>query len=97
MPDSTIKKPNHGHLTLWICIAIVAAIVIALLLPKFSMSMHLGGEIFLRLLKMIVVPLVITSVLSGILGLGDVRKLGNLAWRQLPIISAQPSWQSPSG
>ena len=76
MPDSTIKKPNHGHLTLWICIAIVAAIVIALLFPKFSMSMHLGGEIFLRLLKMIVVPLVITSVLSGILGLGDVRKLG---------------------
>ncbi|MFG0332824.1 MAG: dicarboxylate/amino acid:cation symporter [Maioricimonas sp. JB049] len=35
-----------------------------------------GGDIFLRLLKMMVVPLVIVSVMSGILGLGDVRKLG---------------------
>lgn len=74
--STTPKKPKHGHLTLWICIAIVAAIAIALVLPRFAMKMHLGGEIFLRLLKMIVVPLVITSVLNGILGLGDVRKLG---------------------
>lgn len=70
------KKPNHGRLTLWICISIVAAIAAALLVPHLAMKLHLGGEIFLRLLKMIVVPLVITSVLSGILGLGDVRKLG---------------------
>ena len=36
----------------------------------------MGGEIFLRLLKMMVVPLVVTSVMSGILGMGDIRKLG---------------------
>lgn len=38
--------------------------------------LRLGGEIFLRLLKMLVVPLVVASVMAGILGLGDVRKLG---------------------
>ncbi len=38
--------------------------------------LRLGGEIFLRVLKMLVVPLVIASVMAGILGLGDVRKLG---------------------
>jgi len=69
-------EPKHGSLTLWICISIVAAVAAALLVPQLAMKLHLGGEIFLRLLKMIVVPLVITSVLSGILGLGDVRKLG---------------------
>jgi Na+/H+-dicarboxylate symporter len=74
--SSNFPKPKNGHLTLWICIAIVAAIIISLFLPRFAMKLHLGGEIFLRLLKMIVVPLVITSVLNGILGLGDVRKLG---------------------
>ena len=40
------------------------------------MKVHIGGELFLRMLKMVVVPLVVTSVLSGILGMGDVRKLG---------------------
>ena len=77
-----MKTENRGepreksHLTLWICASIVAAIIVALILPHLSMKLHVGGEIFLRLLKMMVVPLVVTSVMSGILGLGDVRRLG---------------------
>ena len=38
--------------------------------------LEVGGEVFLRMLQMVVVPLVMASVMSGILGLGDVRKLG---------------------
>ena len=40
------------------------------------MKFKIGGEVFLRLLQMMVVPLVMASVMSGIIGLGDVRKLG---------------------
>jgi Na+/H+-dicarboxylate symporter len=40
------------------------------------MKFHIGGEVFLNLLKMMVVPLVVSSVMNGILGLGDIRKLG---------------------
>ncbi len=69
-------KKGHGGLTLWICVAIVMAILMALFLPEFAMRLHIGGELFLRLLKMVVVPLVMTSVLCGILCMGDVRKLG---------------------
>ena len=39
-------------------------------------AIGVGGEVFLRALTMMVVPLVIASVMSGILGMGDVRKLG---------------------
>ena len=52
------------------------AVVLALVAPRAAMAFHVGGEIFLRLLKMMVVPLVVTSVMSGINQLGDVRKLG---------------------
>ncbi|MEZ6064769.1 MAG: dicarboxylate/amino acid:cation symporter [Planctomycetaceae bacterium] len=45
-------------------------------LTEFFEFVSFGGEIFLRLLKMMVVPLVISSVMAGILGMGDVRKLG---------------------
>ncbi len=47
------------------------------------MKLHVGGEIFLRLLKMMVVPLVMASVMSGIIGLGDVRKLGRPGGRTI--------------
>ena len=78
MPDE--KK---SHLTLYICIGIVAAGVTAFAAPLFAMKPHVGGEIFLRLLKMMVVPLVMASVMSGIIGLGDVRKLGRPGGRTI--------------
>jgi solute carrier family 1 (high affinity glutamate transporter) protein 1 len=67
---------RNNRLTTYIVVAILLAIATALLFPNFSMRFQVGGEIFLRLLKMMVVPLVVASVMSGIIGLGDVRKLG---------------------
>ncbi len=71
MPD----KPK-SHLTLYIAVAIVAAILLAVFAPRFAMQFELGGKIFLNVLTMMVVPLVMASVMSGIIGLGDIRKLG---------------------
>ena len=71
MPD----KPK-SRLTLYISVAIVLAILLAVFAPGFAMQFELGGEIFLNLLTMMVVPLVMASVMSGIIGLGNIRKLG---------------------
>lgn len=38
--------------------------------------LQLGGDIFLNLLKMVVVPLVMASVMTGVIGMGDIRRLG---------------------
>ena len=72
MADGT----HSARQTLYICLAIVIAIVFAIMAPAFAMKFHLGGEVFLNLLKMMVVPLVMSSVMCGILGMGDVRILG---------------------
>ncbi|WDQ15546.1 dicarboxylate/amino acid:cation symporter [Rhodopirellula sp. P2] len=71
------ESPKHSQaLTYWIAGAIVAAIAVALIVPNFATHFEIGGELFLRALKMIVVPLVFTSVMCGVLGMGDVRQLG---------------------
>ena len=62
--------------TYFMIAAILAAFLFAWLLPEWAKHTKVGGEVFLRCLMMVVVPLVMTSVMSGILGLGDVRKLG---------------------
>ena len=41
------------------------------------------GQVFMRLIKMVVVPLVFASLLVGVAGLGDIRKLGRLGSRTL--------------
>lgn len=70
------QSDGHGNLTYYIIGAIVAAIGSGFFIPEIAVKFKVGGEVFLSLLMMMVVPLVISSVMSGILGLGDVRKLG---------------------
>jgi solute carrier family 1 (neuronal/epithelial high affinity glutamate transporter), member 1 len=71
-----MSDDSSNRLTLYIGLAIVAAVALAFLSPQVAVTFEVGGEIFLRLLTMMVVPLVVASVMSGIIGLGDVRKLG---------------------
>ena len=81
---SNDNSKGHARGTLYIVGAIVLAILISILGPtifgeRFRPLVGVfdtGGEVFLRALQMVVVPLVMASVMSGILGLGDVRKLG---------------------
>ncbi|MEZ5433482.1 MAG: cation:dicarboxylase symporter family transporter [Verrucomicrobiales bacterium] len=73
---SLAKSGRNGHLTLWIVGAIVLAVLLAIFWPSGAIKLKLGGDLFLRLLKMLIVPLVVTSVMSGVIGLGDIRKLG---------------------
>ena len=70
------KSNGHGNLTYYIIGAIAAAIATGYFAPEIAVKFDVGGKVFLSLLMMMVVPLVIMSVMSGILGLGDVRKLG---------------------
>jgi DAACS family dicarboxylate/amino acid:cation (Na+ or H+) symporter len=42
-----------------------------------------AGQLFLRLLLMIVVPLVFSSLIIGVTGMGDVRKLGRVGLKSI--------------
>ncbi|MBT5062076.1 MAG: dicarboxylate/amino acid:cation symporter [Verrucomicrobia bacterium] len=70
-----MKSSSQKH-TYFMIGSIVAAFAFSWMAPEMAKHTKVGGEIFLRCLMMVVVPLVMTSVMSGILGLGDVRKLG---------------------
>ncbi|AJJ00889.1 dicarboxylate symporter family protein [Yersinia pseudotuberculosis] len=42
-----------------------------------------AGDIFIRLIKMIVVPIVISTLIVGIAGVGDVKKLGRIGLKTI--------------
>ena len=41
------------------------------------------GDIFIRLIKMIVIPIVISSLIIGVAGVGDTKKLGKIGGKSL--------------
>ena len=74
-----LEKQGGGSenlLTALIFAGIVAALALAWLAPSAAAALAVGGTVFLAVLKMLVVPLVVTSVMCGVLSMGDVRKLG---------------------
>lgn len=69
-------------LTVWIFIALVLGVVCGMLLqgsPEIATTyIKPVGTIFLNLIKMVVVPLVIFSIMAGVISLSDVRKVGSI-------------------
>ena len=41
------------------------------------------GTIFLNLIKFIVVPIVLTSIISGVISMRDIRKVGSIGWKTI--------------
>ena len=39
------------------------------------------GDIFVNLLKYIVVPLVLLSIMDGVISMGDIGKVGKIGWK----------------
>ena len=74
-------------LTSQIALALILAIIAGLLLadyPDFvNEYIKPWGTIFLNLLKFIVAPLVFFSIMSGILSMNDVKKVGKLGLRAM--------------
>lgn len=59
-------------------VAIVAGGLSGYLWGDAMQSVAWLGELFLTALKMLIVPLVAASIITGVAGLGDVRKLGRM-------------------
>ena len=71
----------HSHAVILLALIILSAISGVLFGWFFGeLSLQIGwmGDLFLNALKMIIIPLIVASVISGIGALGDVRKLGRL-------------------
>lgn len=61
-----------------ILIAFIIAVFFGLFIPEYSVYVRWLGDFFLRALKMIIVPLVFTSIVSGVTNLGETKNLGRL-------------------
>jgi Na+/H+-dicarboxylate symporter len=64
-----------------ILIAIAGGVAVGLLLGDKAEHIKIVGDMFIRLLKMIIIPLILASMVAGIISIGNVRKLGRIGLR----------------
>ena len=69
---------KQSKLTIAIFSALFLGILTGWLFPDFAVRLHVLAEIFLRMVKMIIAPLLFATLVVGIAGHGDVKSLGRL-------------------
>ena len=84
-----MKKKKKLSLPVQIFIALVLGIVVGLVFyftgaAGFTTSyIKPFGDIFVNLLKFIVVPVVLLSMIDGIISMGDMKKVGAVGWKTI--------------
>ncbi|MGE0474700.1 MAG: dicarboxylate/amino acid:cation symporter [Nitrospirales bacterium] len=56
----------------------VAGGVFGAMAPETARHVEIVGELWIRMLRMLVVPLIVASIIQGVGSLGDIRQLGKL-------------------
>ncbi len=70
-------------LTFWIFFAMLAGLEIGIDRPQFAAHLRILSDIFLRLIKVIVAPLILGTLVTGIAGHGDLKKVGRIGLKSL--------------
>jgi len=76
----TYKKNN---LTAWILFSMPLGIAIGTEWPQLASEANIFSKIFLKLIKCIIGPLIFGTLVVGIAGHGDIKKVGKMAWKSL--------------
>lgn len=69
---------KHSKLTALIFIALVLGVIVGHFAPDFAVKMKPFAVIFLRMVKMIIAPLLFATLVVGIAGHGDGKRLGKI-------------------
>ena len=82
--ETLADKPRpRNNITLLVFVAIAAAIVLGILDPSLALKMKPLGDLFIKLIRMTIGPIVFLCVATGVAHIGDLRKVGRIGLKAL--------------
>ena len=76
----TVRRPS---LMTWTFLAMLAGIELGIDAPNVAAQVRLPGDLFLRLIRMIVAPLLFATITTGIAGHNELKSVGRVAIKAL--------------
>src|SRR6187431_462711 len=77
-----MKRLTH-HLYFWVLLAILAGGLFGFLDPARAVKLKPLGDGFIALVKMLISPVIFCTVVLGIAGAGDMKKVGRVGGKAL--------------
>jgi aerobic C4-dicarboxylate transport protein len=78
-----MKKPFYKVLYIQVLFAIIVGVLLGVFDPGLAAKMKPLGDGFIKLIKMIIAPVIFCTVVSGIAGMQDMKKVGRVGGKAL--------------
>jgi aerobic C4-dicarboxylate transport protein len=83
MPSKPGHKPLYAHLYFQVLVAIAIGVVLGHFAPALATTMKPLGDGFIKLIKMMIAPIIFTTVVVGIAKMGDMKEVGRVGIKAL--------------
>lgn len=71
------------NLTFQVIVAIILGIIVGAIWPEFGAGLKVLADLFIKLIKMLIAPIIFLTVVIGIGGMGDMKKVGKIGGKAL--------------
>src|ERR1700750_1077817 len=78
-----MKRPLYANLYVQVLTGIAIGIVFGFVAPERGAAMRPLGDGFIKLVRMLIAPIVFTTVVVGIAHMGEMRDVGRIGLRAL--------------
>ncbi|MGE3844322.1 MAG: cation:dicarboxylase symporter family transporter, partial [Vicinamibacterales bacterium] len=78
-PATPGKRPFYRDLSFQVLVGMGLGVIVGHYSPQFGPTVRPLGDAFIRLIQMVVGPVIFCSVVGGIAGVGDMKKVGRVA------------------
>lgn len=82
-----VKKSWKYHLftnlTFWVLIAIFTGVLVGHYAPETGIKMEIVGKTFVDIIKLFIAPIIFLTIVLGISGMGDLKKVGRIGAKSL--------------
>jgi len=78
-----MKKPLYKHLYAQVLFAIACGVLVGHFYPDTGASLKPLGDAFIKLIKMMIAPIIFCTVVTGIAGMEDMKKVGRVGVKAL--------------
>jgi aerobic C4-dicarboxylate transport protein len=83
VPAKPPRKPFYKALYLQVLVAVVVGVIFGYVSPDNAIAMKPLGDAFISLVKMVIGPIIFCTVVTGIAGMRDMRKVGRVGGKAL--------------
>jgi proton glutamate symport protein len=74
---------RRRSLTTWILVCMIAGAEFGYDVPEVAKKLQVFSDIFLRMIKTIIAPLLFSTLVVGIAGHADIKQIGRMGWKSL--------------